>query len=152
MTALVTDIRNYLEDLQEAVKPGNTVPYHICKNEPESHQCAEIQLLELQAWIKQDSINPDPDQSYSISDGRSPFSFFEWYPCLSNIQDTHEQDKTGCGPGRFAARVCTNRHMSLLNWAMEKGDEARPATEEHIRYMAAQKEKVPWGLWRGYTP
>ncbi|KAL2016940.1 hypothetical protein VTK56DRAFT_2816 [Thermocarpiscus australiensis] len=145
-TWLMADVLDYRDKLHEATKPGVHVSGSVCRDPSKASQCAAEQLRLLNRWIKDENLRTNPAQCSWGSEIRSPLDYFGSSPEVRNLWKIHPPNKT-CGLSRLADKISEIRKdgkMWLLQWMAEKGDEARLVTEEHVQYMAAQKQKIPW--------
>ncbi|KAG7293287.1 hypothetical protein NEMBOFW57_003333 [Staphylotrichum longicolle] len=114
--------------------------------EPEKH------MMNLQKWIEKENLELDKAQTFPSLPTRSPLNYLETMPATKTfLTASHGYNQEVCGSAALVAKLGKDGKTRLLRWAMEKGDEARPVMDEHISYIAEQKEKINWGTYTNYT-
>jgi hypothetical protein len=145
MISLLSEVKTYVEDLREAVKPESYVSITICKDPSDNKKCAALQLEVLKDWLKDEKIEIDGKVNLWDSDNRSPLHFFSAPPYITNnLWYFHRADRRGCGLGELADEIGRDPKDRLMLWLIDSGDEASPVGEEHLKYMAKQKQKIRW--------
>lgn len=133
-----------LKDLRDAKARGGNVSSHICRKK--SRKCLQSQLEALEYWFYKLLLPLEP---VSLEDACKITYISPLQICVTDSLNVNKickpVGKTKCRLGvlaDFLNRGGTGGYRHYSEWSLFAGDKARPVTEEHIKYMQAQRETI----------
>jgi hypothetical protein len=155
---MLTHIREFHKELTLATSGeggewGWCCSYAVCHDGDDTMEhCGSRQMETLQRWMERENLELDKAESFPSLLARSPLNYLQTMPTtMDSLAASHEYNKKGCGLAILEAKLDKDGKARLLQWAVEKGDEARPVMDEHIEYMAGQRKKNFWLTYTDFT-
>ena len=133
-----------LKDLRDAKAKGGEVSSRICRKK--LRKCLTFQIKALEEWF---SVRLLPLVPVQLEEAAKLADISPLQICVADSLDTdgvcEPEGRMKCRLGvlaEFLDRGGTGGYLHHSVWSLCAGDKARPATEDHIKYMENQRKII----------